>query len=426
MCFYKESVFLNNLTDFVINNRKKFLHEMEDCSIAILFADEPKHKYSDEYYEFTPNRNFYYLTGIDEPSNILLIVKLYGLVDEYIFTKRPNKELEKWIVTHNSSKKISDISGIVDVKYLDEFDDVISDIMLKNNIKNLYLDVNVRDFKNFDNKTLQFQKAFRDKYFDITILNCYETISDFREIKSEYEINLIKKALDITKKGIYEVMKNAQPNMPEYELEAHFAFILNKNNIKHKAFPSICASGSNATILHYCENDNIAKDGDLVLLDVGAQFGWYNADLTRTFPVNGKFTEEQKTFYNIVLEGQKTIINSIKPGMEFSLLNEILKNFYYIKLRQLNMINSKDELNKYYYHSVSHYLGAETHDVGKRVGRFLQEGMVLTVEPGLYIKEKNIGIRIEDDILVTKNGCIVLSDGMIKEISEIEEFMASK
>ena len=219
------------------------------------------------------------------------------------------------------------------------------------------------------------------------------------------------------------MMKNAKAGMYEYEIEAYFDYILTKNGVRDKAFQSIAASGKNGTILHYNKNNSQTSDGDLILFDVGAQVDYYNGDLTRTFPVNGKFTPLQKKIYNIVLEGQQKVIDAIKPGVPFSRLNEILKEFYFVKLKELGLCQTFEDVSKYYYHGVSHFLGAQTHDIGRYVECNLEKNMVLTVEPGLYIEEYSIGIRIEDNVVVTENGCEVLSSSLIKSAEDIEKFM---
>ena len=164
----------------------------------------------------------------------------------------------------------------------------------------------------------------------------------------------------------------------------------------------------------------------MILFDVGAQWEYYNGDITRTFPVNGRFTKRQRQIYDIVLEGQKKVIDAVKPGIEFKRLNEILKEHYAYELKKIGLIYNDDEVSKYYYHSVSHMLGLETHDVGRHNEGILQEGMVFTIEPGLYIAEEEIGIRIEDNVVVTKDGCRVLSKDIIKSAEDIENFMAGK
>jgi len=248
-------------------------------------------------------------------------------------------------------------------------------------------------------------------------------IAALRLIKSEEEIELIREAIDITDKGIKALMINSKAGMKEYELEAYFDFTLKSNGVTDYAFHTIAAGGKNATILHYHENNSELKNDELVLFDLGAQYKYYNADISRTFPVNGKFTERQKQVYNVVLRAQEAVTAIAKPGILFSVLNETAKKVLTEGCIELGLIKETSELSKYYFHGVSHYLGLDTHDVGSRDIE-LRPGMVFTNEPGLYIEEENIGIRIEDDILITEDGCENLSKQIIKTVEEIEEFMA--
>lgn len=323
-----------------------------------------------------------------------------------------------------TEEQAKQISGIQNIRYIDQFEQDFAEYVFKNNIQICYLDMECREYGNIT-PALQYAEKVR-KYFPAVVQkNIYTIFEELREIKEQYEIDLIQQAINITIKGIECMMKNAKPDMMEYEIEAYFDFVLKQNGIHQKAFQSIAASGKNGTILHYMENNSKAKSGDLILFDVGAQKNWYNGDISRTFPVNGKFTQKQKMVYNIVLEGQKKVIEAIKPGVPFTRLNEILKEHYFEELQKLGIVKTMEDVSKYYYHGVSHYLGAETHDIGNRQ-KLLQQNMVLTVEPGLYIEEWDIGIRIEDDVVVTENGCCVLSEKMIKTVEEIEEFMAKK
>ncbi len=219
------------------------------------------------------------------------------------------------------------------------------------------------------------------------------------------------------------MMKHAKPGMMEYEIEAYYDFVLRKNGVKDKAFQTIAASGMNGTVLHYMNNSKRTEENDLILIDAGAQWGYYSGDISRTFPVSGKFTPLQKTVYNIVLKGQQLIIDNIKPGVMYPELNEMLKEYYFDELKKLGLVKTKEEVFNYYFHGVSHFIGAETHDVGDR-SQSLKPGMVISVEPGLYIEEWGIGIRIEDDALVTENGCEILTKNMIKTVEDIERFMA--
>ena len=412
------------MTEFFKNNRKKLFENIEDSSAVILFAGKAPVKRGDENYPFTPDRNFYYLTGIDREEAIFVLTKNNGEYGETLYIKRDNGYLAKWIGANITPEEASFKSGIENINYIDWYNDDISSFIFKNNIKNLYLDLECRDITSNITPSVAFYEGFSKRYPHIKIINVYDIIGDLRVIKSDYEISLMRKAIDITRLGIEEMMKNSRAGMYEYEIEAYFDFILKKNGVMDKAFQTIGASGKNGTILHYSKNNCKTNDGDLILFDVGAQWGYYNGDLTRTFPVNGKFTDLQKKIYNIVLEGQLKVIDAMKPGENYSRLNEILKEHYLEELKKIGLVENFEDVSKYYYHSVGHFLGAETHDVGRYKDRVLEKGMVITVEPGLYIEEYGIGIRIEDDVLITENGNEVLSKDMIKTVEDIEKFMA--
>ena len=262
-----------------------------------------------------------------------------------------------------------------------------------------------------------------ERYPYLNIKNIYHEIASFRLIKSKEEIELIREAINITDKGIKELMKNSKAGMKEYELEAYFDFTLRSSGVTEYAFHTIAASGKNATVLHYNENNSKLEDGSLVLFDLGAQYKYYNADISRTFPVSGKFTERQKQVYNIVLKAQEAVTAIARPGILFSTLNETAKKILIEGCKEIGLIKEDSEISKYYFHGVSHYLGLDTHDVGRR-DLELKSGMVLTNEPGLYIEEESMGIRIEDDLLITEDGCENLSKQIIKTVEEIEGFMA--
>ena len=407
---------------FFIKNRKKLFSKLEQNSVAVLFAGNAPTKRGDEKYPFSPDRNFYYVSGIDKQNCILFFFFFYNEVTLYI--ERDNGILQKWVGVNITEEQAKQISGIQNIRYIDQFEQDFAEYVFKNNIQICYMDMECREYGNIT-PALQYAEKVK-KYFPAVVQkNIYTIFEELREIKEQYEIDLIQQAIDITIKGIECMMKNTKPDMMEYEIEAYFDFILKQNGIHEKAFQSIAASGKNGTILHYMENNSKAKSGDLILFDVGAQKNWYNGDISRTFPVNGKFTQKQKMVYNIVLEGQKKVIEAIKPGVPFTRLNEILKEHYFEELQKLGIVKTLEDVSEYYYHGVSHYLGAETHDIGNRQ-KLLQQNMVLTVEPGLYIEEWDIGIRIEDDVVVTENGCRVLSEKMIKTVEEIEKFMAKK
>ena len=410
-------------TEFVTNNRNKVFKRMLDNSVLILFAGHAPYKRGDEKYEFSPDRNFYYVTGIDRENQIIMFLKTESARSATLYIERDNGYLAKWVGANMTEDEARLESGIEEISYLDKFYGDLSDTVFKNNIKHIYIDLENREWDAAESESLKFANEFRKKYPAVDMIDAYPFFADLRMIKEPYELDLMRKAVKITTDGLEAMMKNARPGMYEYELEAYFDFVLTKNGVTDKAFKTIVASGERGTILHYSKNNCMSKDGDLVLVDCGAQYGWYCGDITRTFPVNGKYTPLQKQIYDIVLEGQRRVIETIKPGVKFSRLNETLKEFYFEELKNLGLVSSPEEVSKYCFHGVSHYLGAETHDIGRYGDRTLVPGMVLTVEPGLYIEEYGIGIRTEDDALVTENGCELLSDGFMKTTEEIEEFM---
>lgn len=416
-----ELVYLDK--SFFENNRKKLYNAMKDNSAALLFSGNAPQKLGDENYPFTPLRNFYYMTGLDRQNMAVLLYKKGDICETTAFIERYDEVKAKWVGAVMLPDEVKNISGILNIAYIDEFDEIFSSLMFNKRIENVYMDFENRDFNAFG-KTFDLSDKIRKNYPYVNFINAYNIIAEFRRIKESCEIEKIKKAIDITQKGIYSMMSNSKAGMMEYEIEAYFDFELKKNGIKDFAFKSIAASGKNATVLHYSDNNCKTQNNNLILFDVGAQWEYYNGDITRTFPVNGKFTPRQRQIYDIVLEGQQRVIDAIKPGLEFKRLNEILKEYYTLKLKEIGLIKNADEVSRYYYHGVSHMLGLETHDAGRHNEGILEKGMVFTVEPGLYISEEEIGIRIEDNVVVTEEGCKVLSKDIIKTADEIESFMA--
>lgn len=410
------------------SNRKKVISSLkEDKTMIILFAGKAQHKTCDQFFPFEPNRNFYYMTGIDKPNIIYVAIKNGENIDETLFIERYDELKAKWDGAAIGEEQAKNISSIENIKYLDEFSTTFSNLVFRNNIETIYLDLENRYL---DSSKDSFKQAniIKENYPHINIKNIYNDLGYFRLFKTEEEVKNLRKAIAITKKGIENIWNNTKPNIMEYELEACFDYEIKRNGSKDKAFNTILASGSNATVLHYGENNDKINDGELILIDLGATYKYYNADITRTFPANGKFTDRQKQIYNIVLEGQRKVIEAVKPRLPFKRLNEILIEHYEEELTKIGLIKDKSEVSKYYYHGVSHYLGLDTHDVSRDLGTDggLKPGMVITVEPGLYIAEEGIGIRIEDDILVTETGYENLSKDIIKTVEEIENFFKNR
>lgn len=411
--------------DFFKSNRARLLEKIKDNSIVILFAGNAPKKTADEAYPFTPNRNFYYSTGISEENHILVMSKINGTTKTTLFIKDIDLNLERWIGKSIRKEEATEISGIEDVKFKSQFEsDIHRQLCLKEEI-NLYLDLERDSISSSASIAHEFAKNIVSKYPQVMIKNVFSIFGELRLVKSEEEVDNIKKAISITIEGIEALMKNSKPGMKEYQLESYFDFVCKNNGVKDLAFKTIAAAGKNAATLHYVSNDAELKDGDLIQFDLGAQYNFYNADISRAFPVNGKFTERQKAVYNAVLKVNEEIINDIKPGKTFKEINNKATDLIAEECIKLGLIKEKSDVSKYYFHSIGHSLGLDTHDLETPHRDItFKEGVVYTVEPGIYIEEENIGIRIEDDVLVTEDGVINLTSEMIKTVEEIENFMA--
>ena len=273
--------------------------------------------------------------------------------------------------------------------------------------------------------TQVFASNLKKRFSFINISSVNPLIDLPRTLKSDCEIKMIERAIEITGLGLTDLLKNLRPGITENECEG----ILIHNYIKYgsvqPAFQTISASGGNATVLHYEDNNRKTEKGDLILIDTGSEYKNYASDITRTYPVSGKYTPEQKKFYNLVLKASKEVMKNAKPGLKLFDLQEITKEVLFKGLYDMKMVKEKTDLTKYYYHGVSHFLGLDTHDVGN--GNLpLVKNSVITVEPGLYIAEKDIGIRLENDVLITEKGCRNLSEAIAIETDEIEEIMSRK
>jgi len=408
--------------------RKKLMDEMSDGSIAVILSGNLRARTGDQFHEFVVWRNFFYLTNINRANFALVLVKSSEGARELLFIDEVSELEEKWSGHRMKKDEASKVSGIKEklIKGMPDLRKTVGGFMMNEGIEHGYFDFERITYNHPDTEQVIFAKEFQGQYPFITMNSLYPKISKLRQIKSACEVENLRIAVDKTRIGIEAMMKAATPGMYEYEIEAHYDFASKLNGVQESAFNTIAASGINATVLHYESNDSQTKDGDLILFDLGCSWNNYSADISRTFPVNGKFSKRQKEIYSAVLDVEKTVIEGIKPGVKMSELNKLAKNLLTSKCRELGLLadsEKDDDVVKYYYHNVGHSLGLDTHDVGGREF-VLEPGMVITIEPGLYIEGESIGVRIEDNILVTADGYENLSVGIIKEIGDIEAFMA--
>lgn len=412
--------------DFFVDNRRKLAEQLQDGTVAVLFAGEAPVKSADEDYGFVPNRHFYYLTGIAEPKVILMMKKDGESVEETLFIEEADPMMEKWVGKTISEEEAQEASGVENVAYLDAFTAYVHRALQGENRTCVSLNIERSGWDAPLTVAHHFARQLREKYPHVRIANIHPLICELRVRKTPAEVEKIRQAICVTQEGIENIMNHAEPGMMEYEMEAYFDYTLHAHGIREHAFPTIAGSGVNGTVLHYGANNEQANDGELVLFDLGAQYQYYNADITRTLPVNGKFSDRQKQFYNIVLQALNETTQMIKPGLEMPELQKHTKQILADGCRKLGLIEEDEELSDYYWHGVSHFLGLDTHDVGTTKGRILEPGMIVTVEPGLYAAEEAIGIRIEDDVLVTKDGHENLSKDIIRTAEDIESFMSHR
>ena len=418
--------------------RAKLFSLMDYESALLVYSGVSKIKSADETYPFEVNRNFYYLTGIEQEDSALLLINSEGEQKEFLFVSPYDERKEKWYGKRLTTAEASAISGIHNVLVNSSLEAKLhqalcQDIAEYGEIGRLYLDLDKQVKVAEDTTTIDLKNTFEAAYEGLKVIDAYPLITTLRLRKSAAEIALFREAIANTKVGIYSVWKEMAAGKKEYELANTFLHVTNDlSGYQGLSFPTIMASGRNAAILHYPTPMDELKDGDLLLMDLGSRDGYYCADISRTVPINGHFSDFQKTVYNIVLGANKMVASKARPGISIQELQDATIEYLAEGCLAAGIIEKKEDISNYYFHGVSHLIGLDTHDpylsVDSREYKSipLEPGMVISDEPGLYIAEKGIGVRIEDDLLITKDGCEVLSASIVKEIPDIEERLSSK
>lgn len=406
-----------------IERREKLYSKLDDHSVLILFSGVSKKRSADESYNFSVNRNFYYLTNIKQENSILLVKKVDGVIKEYLFIDEYDEVKEKWTGKRITNEEASSLSGINNVLYSNTFDPQLDRLLSAHNgfddINTLYMDLEKENKIREETSVCDFAKGLSLNYSSIKLKDVYKDIIKLRMVKSSAEIEEFKEAISKTNIGLQRVMRALKPNLYEYQLSSLFFYTIQDYDYSELSFPTICASGENATILHYPTPVSKIKDGDLVLFDLGAANNFYCADISRTYPANGKFNDLQRKIYSIVLECNKMIIREVRPGVTIAELQMKTREFLKSKCVEAKLMSEDEPIDNYYFHNISHHIGLDTHDPSFRE-QPLEVGNIISDEPGLYFKKYGIGVRIEDDILVTEDGSYNLSGSIIKEIDEIE------
>ena len=417
-----------------IKNRKKFVAKMKSNSIAIFNSNDIYPISADSTLPFAQHRDIFYLSGVDQEESMLVLFPDANSEKhrEILFLKETNEHIAIWEGEKLDKKSAFKTSGIQTVYWLQDFEKVFFELMVQ--AENVYLNTNEHYRSSVETETREdrFIKICKAKYPAHNYLRSQPILQRLRSIKEPEEIALIQQACNITEKGFRRILGFVKPNVWEYEIEAEFIHEFTKNRSNGFAYTPIVASGYNANVLHYIENNQQCKDGDVILMDVGASYANYASDMTRCVPVSGKFTKRQKEVYNAVLRVKKAAAKMLVPGTIWADYHVEVGKIMTKELIGLGLITKEDVKNedpnwpaykKYFMHGTSHHMGLDTHDYGILIEP-MKAGMVFTVEPGIYIPEENLGIRLEDDYVIQKTGePINLMANIPLEADEIEALM---
>jgi Xaa-Pro aminopeptidase len=418
-----------------IHNRRNFSHKLINESICILKSNNEYTRSGDQSFDFKQNADLFYLTGIDQEETILLLFPSFydEKFKEVLFIKHTSPQIAIWEGHKLTIEEAKLQSGIETIYWLSEFDNILATLVYY--AKNIYLNSNENDRNSgelIDGNVL-FISKLKQRHPLHNFMRSAPIFKELRAIKSESEVNLIQIACNITNDAFKKVLKFVKPDVAEYEIEAEIIHEFIKQRATGHAYSPIIASGKNACILHYNQNNQICKDGDVILFDFGAEYANYNADMSRSIPVSGKFSKRQKDVYNSVLYVMKEAKKMLVSGTMWNEYQEEVGKIMTEELIKLNLLRKHDvekqdpkhpAYKKYFMHGTSHHLGLDVHDLASRYEPFAV-GNVLTCEPGIYILEENLGIRLENNILITKNGPLDLMANIPIEADEIEELMNS-
>ena len=412
-----------------INNRREFSKKLKENTLAIFNSNDIMPTNADGTIPFRQNNDLFWLSGVDQEESVLVVFPNNN-EKEILFLKETSELIAIWEGAKLTKEEALNTSGISTVYWLSEMDEKLEELISK--CDGIYLNKNIhsRAASKVQTRDDRFRNMISEKY-NKEILEVAPIMHELRSIKSDTEISLLQNACNITEKGLRRILPFINPGVMEYEIEAELMHEFLRNRSTGFAYEPIIGSGRDSCVLHYVENNKECKDGDILLMDFGAEYANYASDLTRTVPVNGRFTKRQKAVYNSVIHVMKEATKMLVPGTMFKEYNKEVGEVMESELIKLGLLDKHDVLKqdpknplfkKYFMHGTSHYLGLDVHDVGN-FDWPMKEGMVFTCEPGIYILEEELGIRLENDILVTANGPDDLMKNIPIEVEEIEDLM---
>jgi Xaa-Pro aminopeptidase len=416
-----------------IQNRKRFNTCMKPKSIAIFNANDQMPRNGDQFYPFRQHSDFFYLSGIDQEKSMMILAPDHPdpKLREVLFLIETNEKIAIWEGHKYTKQEATDTSGIENVNWLEGVNMILRELMQWADF--VYL--NSYEYPKYStevqSRDLRFALQLKQDFPAHSYQRSAPILVELRMIKSEAEIELIKKAIQITDKAFRRVLKFTKPKVMEYQIQAEMEHEFAFNGANGSAYQPIVASGENSCVLHYTENDKECRDGDVVLFDFGAEYANYAADISRTIPVNGKFTPRQRELYNLVLRVQKKAIQKLVPGNTPEKYNEFVNKEMEQEMVKIGLLDAEKVkrqdpeqalFKKYFMHGTAHHLGLDVHDLVDKHQPF-KAGMVFTCEPGIYVREEKTGIRIENNILITENGPLDLSANIPREVEDIEALM---
>ena len=418
-----------------IRNRARLVKRLKPNALAIVHSSDEMPRNGDQTFPYRQNSDFFYLTGLDQEKSILTLFPNHPIEAnrEIVFIVKTNDLMVTWYGHKYTLDQACEISGVPTIKWLDEFDSVLKDLISRAESVYLNQNENTRFSTDVPSRDLRFSQKLRLDYPLHHFERLAPLIYELRTVKGPEELEMMQKACDITGKAFHRVLEFTKPGIMEYEIEAEIIHEFIRNGTTGHSYSPIVASGANACILHYGENDRVCNDGDLILLDFGAEYGNYAADLSRTIPANGKFTPRQRQVYDAVLRVMRKATKLLVPDTTIDKWHAEVCRFMEKELIALGLFTEEDVKKQdagspmffnYYMHGTGHFLGLDVHDVGSKQ-QPLQKGMVITCEPGIYIKNEGIGIRLENDIMVADEP-VDLMAGIPLAAEEIEMLMAKR
>ena len=412
--------------EFYAGNRKKLYEQLEPASILLLFSGLELRKSADADYPFFASRNFVYMTGIEQKRSVLMACKdAVGNVRERLYLLPKHAMQERWTGYRLLPDEATALSGVSDIQSLDSFDYAVHSLLMSGGFDKIYLDLHRQSAEDRDEQGHIFSRMVQEKYPWMQIRNVMPQIRRLRTIKQPCEIAALRRAEEMTKAGILAMMRASHPGMYEYQYKAEFDRALGQFGPQGPGFPPIISAGRNNFSIHYDSYTDQALDGDLVLNDVGAQWDNLVTDVSRSWPCSGKFTERQKLLYACALATSDYMFSIIRPGMKMADVDRIIRQYNAQRLVDAGVMQSVEEVGTYMWHGGAHHIGFDVHDM-VQMPETIEPGMVFCVDVGIYHEAWGIGFRVEDNCLVTEEGCENLSADIPRTIEEIEAIMAAR